>query len=99
MLTLTAHARQRMVQRNVSRSEVSSILGWGFITHCAGTVQIHLRRKDVPMYLQSNDRLMRLVGVTLVLDRDESTLITLWRNRKNGLRHIRRKPRYGLTIK
>ena len=91
MLNFTAHAQQRMVQRNVSIDDIQFILGLGFTTHCAGAVHIHLREKDVPRSLRHNDHLTRLIGVTLVLNRHTDMLITVWRNRKRGLRHIRRK--------
>ncbi|MGB1253253.1 MAG: hypothetical protein ACPG8W_21755 [Candidatus Promineifilaceae bacterium] len=89
MLNLSAHAHQRMAQRNVSISDVQFILGLGFITHGSGAIHIHLREKDVPHHLRHNDRLTRLIGVTLVLSQQADMLITVWRNRKQGLRHIR----------
>lgn len=94
MINLTAHAHQRMAQRNVSISDIQFILDAGSLLRCAGAVHIHLRHKDVPANLRRDDRVTRLVGVTLVLDRTASTLITVWRNRKRGLRHIQRKTRY-----
>ena len=76
-MNLTAHAHQRMVQRNVSLDDVQFILAWGSMTHCAGAKHIHLRETDVPHSLRKQDQLTRLIGVTLVCDKQTRTLITV----------------------
>lgn len=92
-LTLTKHAQQRMAQRNLSPDDVDFILSHGRPNHCAGVVQIHLRHKDVPAATAKQTKYTRLVGSTVVLSRDQTAVITVWRNRTQGLRHIRCKPR------
>jgi hypothetical protein len=92
---ITNHARLRMAQRNVSLAQLSFILEHGQEVHCAGAVLITLRRKDIPEELQTQNEFTRLEGVTVVLSREESVVMTVWRNRRQGLRHIRDKPRYS----
>lgn len=94
-LIITDHARQRMAQRNVSKQQLSFILEHGQETHCAGARLVYLRRKDIPESCRRVDKFARLEGVTVVLSSDSPTVMTLWRNRRHGLRHIRRKPRYS----
>jgi hypothetical protein len=94
-LPITDHARLRMAQRNVSFDQLSFILEHGQEVHGAGAILITLRRKDIPLELQMEDEFARLEGVTVVLSREESVILTIWRNRRQGLRHIRDKPRYS----
>lgn len=94
-LIFTNHAQRRMAQRNVSKQQVSFILEHGEETHCAGARFVHLRRKDIPKPLVKVDAFARLEGVTVVLSSEGQTILTLWRNRRQGSRHIRRKPRYS----
>ena len=56
---------------------------------------IYLRRKDLPLEVRRDERLRELVGTVLVLDRGQTHILTLYRNRQQGLRHIKRKPRAG----
>ncbi len=94
MIKFTAHAHQRMAQRNMSASDVRFILDFGSILRRAGAVHVHLRQKDIPANMRHRDQLTRLIGATLVLDRTASIVVTVWRNRKHGLRHVRHKTRY-----
>ncbi|HIP73707.1 MAG TPA: DUF4258 domain-containing protein [Anaerolineae bacterium] len=94
-LVITDHARQRMARRNVSKQQLSFILEHGEETHCAGARLVHLRRKDIPEPLRRVDKFARLEGVTVVLSSDSPTVMTVWRNRRHGLRRIRHKPRYS----
>jgi hypothetical protein len=92
--TLTDHARWRMAQRNVTAGDILYILRHGYHIHRAGAVLVHLRRKDMPLRERANDQISRLEGVTIVLNRATTIVLTVWRNRKAGLCHIRRKSRY-----
>lgn len=94
-LPLTHHARLRMAQRNVSPAQLSFILEHGQEAHCAGAILVTLRRKDIPAELQKQNEFACLEGVTVVLSREEPVVMTVWRNRRQGLRHIRDKPRYN----
>lgn len=91
----TDHARKRMAQRNVSEADILFILQHGHETHCAGTIMVACRHKDIPEERLIQDQFRRLDGVSVVMNRVEPVVITVWRNRKQGSRHIRRKPRNG----
>jgi hypothetical protein len=90
---LTDHARQRMAQRNLRRKDVAYIMGYGRTFHRAGAVFVHLRRKDIPVKDRYDPAITRLEGATIVLSDTESVIMTVWRNRDQGLRQIRRKRR------
>lgn len=90
---LSAHARKRMAQRNLCRRDIAFILIHGTRFHRAGAIFVHLRRKDIPATHRSLNAYSRLEGTTVVLSRDEPTIMTLWRNRQRGLRHIQQKYR------
>ncbi len=94
-MNMTNHARLRMAQRNISERQLSFIMEHGKEIHCAGARLVHLRRKDIPRQLRKIDEIRRLEGVTVVLSRESSTIMTVWRNRRRGLQHIRHKPRYS----
>lgn len=91
----TNHAQKRMAQRNVSEKQVSFILDHGYTVHRAGAVLVSLRGKDIPKTLRANDQFARLEGVTVVLSRENPIVLTVWRNRRQGLQHIRHKPRFS----
>ena len=93
-IEISSHARRRMAQRNVSVRQISFILGYGHAAHCAGAILVTLRHKDIPSELRARDEFARLEGVTVVLSRAAPVVQTVWRNRRNGLRRIRHKPRY-----
>ena len=88
-IIFTDHAQQRMAQRNVSAIQISFILEHGEETHCAGARLVHLRRKDIPKPIRKVDRFAQLEGVTVVMSITEPVIMTVWRNRRHGLRRIR----------
>jgi len=88
---LTDHARQRMAQRNMSCKDVGYIMDYGQVLHRSGAVFIHLGHKDIPTEDRGDPAIARLEGATVVLGDSESVVLTVWRNREQGLRHIRRK--------
>jgi len=95
-LLLTNHARKRMAQRNLTLEQISYIMRYGQQTHCAGAILLTLRRKDIPETLLKDDTIACLEGTTAVFSREEPLLLTVWRNRQNGMRHIKRKPPYAV---
>lgn len=38
-----------------------------------------------------HDAMSRLIGTAVIVNKDHSTIITIWRNRQHGVRNIRRK--------
>lgn len=93
-LEITRHAQQRMAQRNVSLPDIFYVLQHGTRFYCAGTVQVHLRKIDVPYRDRKCQELSRLEGATVVLSRCNASVLTVWRNRQSGVHHIRKKTAY-----
>ncbi|MGB0385544.1 MAG: DUF4258 domain-containing protein [Ardenticatenaceae bacterium] len=91
----TDHAEQRMAQRNLSLEDVLFVLKYGKCYHRAGAMFFYLRGKDIPKMERKNKRLSQLEGSTVILSRDAPAILTVYRNRENGLRHIKRKAKYS----
>ena len=91
----TRHARRRMAQRNLSASDVAFALQYGQIFHRAGAILCHLRRQDIPGLLRAEARYAQLEGTTVVLSREDASVLTVYRNRRCGLKRIKQKPRHS----
>ena len=89
--TPSQHAWLRMSQRNLSLTDVDFVLRHGQLHHRAGAVIVFLRDKDIPKNKRCHDHYIRLRGAVVVLSRDEPQIITVYRNREKGLKHINRK--------
>ena len=95
MFEFNLHSSQRAAQRNVGEQDIDYVVRYGQRFHRAGAVFYFLRQCDIPANDQALDTVARLAGTAVVLSKDESTLITIWRNRRSGLKHIRQKPLRG----
>jgi hypothetical protein len=94
-LAPTWHAQQRMAQRNLSAAEIEYVLLYGQSWHKAGAIIVYLRRKDLPSSDQLDQRWQQLIGTTVVMSTiSERVVLTAYRNRRSGLRQIKRKPDY-----
>ena len=91
----TDHAEQRMAQRNLSLNDVLFVLKHGKCFHRAGAMFFYLRGKDIPKRKQKDKKISKLEGATVILSRDAPAILTVYRNRDNGLRHIKRKAKYS----
>lgn len=94
MFTFSDHAQYRAAQRNLPTQAVDYILEHGRVFHRAGVLFYYLRSCDIPRSDQRNEQINRLAGTAIVFSKDRQTIITIWRNGKNGLKHIKRKSRY-----
>jgi len=94
MIQHTLHSAFRSAQRGLSDDEIEYVLQFGSQYHCGGALIYYLRRQDVPHTDQRIDWVMCLVGTALVVSSDGDTLLTVWRNRRNGLKLIRKKPQF-----
>ncbi|MCB8944808.1 MAG: DUF4258 domain-containing protein [Ardenticatenaceae bacterium] len=90
---ITPHASRRMAQRNVSAEDVDFILRYGQKLHRAGAIIFFLRQRDIPPDKQADKSCSRLEGTAVVTNRHFSRILTVYRNRQSGLRHIKQKPR------
>ena len=91
----TLHAKRRMAQRNLSLADIHFVLQHGQRHHRAGAIFFFLRGRDILKDRQMNQEYSRLEGTVVVLSRERSRILTVYRNRKGGLQHIKQKPRYG----
>lgn len=94
MLQYTQHAATRSAQRGLSDDEIEYVYQFASRYHRGGALIYYLRREDVPPPDRRRDYASRLVGTALVCDPDSFVLLTAWRNRRSGLKHIRRKEEY-----
>ena len=92
---LTNHARRRMAQRNLGCKDIEYIMAQGRTIHRSGAVFVHLCLKDIPAEDQADATIARLEGATIVLDNTETVILTVWRNRNQGSRHIGHKREYN----
>ena len=96
MLRHSQHSAMRAAQRGLSDDEIEYLYQFASRYHRAGATIYYLRRRDVPPPDRRRDFAARLVGTALICDPDSFVLVTAWRNRHGGLKHIRKKPGYRL---
>lgn len=87
----TQHSAIRSAQRGLTEEEIEYVYQFASRFHGGGATIYYLRRHDVPESDQRWDFAMRLVGTALVVALDGRTLVTTWRNRRSGLKQIRKK--------
>ena len=97
MVNFSKHALVRMSQNAIAQEEIHYVITHGQRFHRAGAVFFYLRKRDIPDWDRLDDRWMRLAGTAVILTKDRRLVITMWRSRNRGLRHIKRKTRYELT--
>jgi hypothetical protein len=83
----TDHSAFRSAQRGLTDEEIEYVYQFSSRFHQGGAMICFLRQRDLPA---AN----HLVGTALVLDKEGKTLITVWRNRRSGMKIIRKKTRY-----
>lgn len=91
----SAHVSWRMAQRNLNCKDVDYIMRYGHSIHRAGALFIVLRGKDIPGQDRGDAARARLEGSVVVADPDSGSLITVYRNRREGPQSVRRKRRQG----
>lgn len=94
-LKLSNHANKRAAQRCLWLEDLNYVEEYGQEIHKAGVVFYFLRACDLPHTDRTMPGLNRLAGTAVVVGKDGETVITTWRNRRNGLRRIKRKMNYG----
>ena len=96
MLRHSQHSAIRAAQRGLSDDEIEYVYQFASRYHRAGATIYYLRRRDLPSTDRCRDFAARLVGTALICDQDSFTLVTTWRDRHSGLKHIRKKEAYRL---
>jgi hypothetical protein len=94
MFQHTNHSALRSAQRGLSDEAIEYVLQFSSRYHQGGALICYLRREDLPPADRSWDWANHLVGTALVFDRYGRALITVWRNRRSGLKNIRKKHPY-----
>jgi hypothetical protein len=89
---MSEHSDVRASQRSLTEEEIDYILYFGKRHFCQGALLYYLRFKDLPVSDRRRDTFTHLVGSCVVLSADRRTVITVWRNRKNGMKLLRKKP-------
>lgn len=94
--SVSAHAFERLAQRNLSAEDVRYVFVHGRRYHAGKALFVHLGRRDIPEDDLRESRWRRLEGTILVLDSSTGEhLTTAYRNRRSGSRDIKRKPKRG----
>ncbi len=96
MLQMSDHSEVRAAQRSLRPEELEYVLHFGKRYYCEGARVYYLRRKDLHPADRRSGAIARLVGTAVVIAWDSQTVITVWRNRKGGLKFLRsRRERCG----
>ena len=94
--TISSHALHRLAQRNLSPTDIEYVLDHGRHIRNAKALFIYLARRDIPVADRSRSECTRLEGTVLVLDPWTGRhLTTAYRNRRTGIRDIKRKAKYA----
>lgn len=93
MFQHTSHSASRSAHRGLSDDDIEYVLYHGTRYYRDGACIYFLRQRDLPPSDRRFAWASALVGTALVLSADDTrSLITAWRNRRNGLKNIRHKP-------
>ena len=90
---LSDHALTRMAQRNLSAEDIEYVIQFGCPVRSGGALHYFLRHEDIPQ--ADRKSVQRLEGTTVLMDRGEQYIITVYRNRR-GLKEIRQKVKWEI---
>jgi len=88
------HIDLRACQRNFSMNDLEFIIRYGHRIRRTGVIYCQMRRKDMPQDIPPNDPRQRLIGSTVILDKDARAVITAYRN-PEAFKRDRRKAKYA----
>ncbi len=92
MFAMNDHSILRSAQRNLSQEEIEYVLLFGKRYHRYGAIIYYLRNRDLPEGDSWRAWCQQLVGTAVVMSKDSEMVITVWRNRRTGLKRILRNP-------
>ena len=78
---MTPHAELRAQQRAISREAISFTIQHGKRSRHRGAIFYYLGKRFTPKEFQKDARVRRWEGTTIIVSNDESTIITVYRNR------------------
>lgn len=93
--TLTYHAAERCAQRNLSHDDIQYVIQYGRRVYNAGTCEFFLGKQDIPRSDRTQQRITQLEGTVVQVDIKAGVILTVYRNRENGLKDHRRKSKYN----
>jgi hypothetical protein len=96
-MVFSRKAQQRMAQWNLSSSDIAYVIAYGCFFNAPTVMICFLRRCDIPLSDLANGRQAQLEGTAVVLNKDGSIVITVWRDRGSGLQQLRRKQDFKFT--
>lgn len=97
--SVSNHASQRLAQRNLSPRDIEYVLSHGRQIRNGKALFVCLGRRDIPADDLRYSSITRLEGTVLVLDPfTGSHLTTAYRNRRSGIRDVKRKHKRSLPI-
>jgi len=91
MIPYTDHSAWRAARRGLTDEEIEYVHYYGSRFRGDGALIYFLRKHDLPPTDRRIDWVNNLIGTALVFSKDGNTLITVWRNRRSGLKVIRKK--------
>ena len=91
---MTIHATKRAAQRNLSGADFDHALRHGTKCHKSGACFYFLTGRDILPENRKEVRIARLEDTILILDPDRDAIVTIYRNRENGLKAIQHKRDY-----
>ena len=89
------HATVRAKQRSISNDTIEYVLYFGSVFHKAGALIYFLRDSDIPACDRANPTIAKMAGTAVVLAPKDRSVITVWKDRENGLRNIKRMPNFS----
>ena len=97
-IACSAHAIQRMAQRNLTYSEIEYVCHYGQRLHRAGVVHYYLGKRDIPAPDRRDARIQKLEGTTVLMGGEHlDEVVTVYRN-KNGTKNLRSKAKFNRRI-
>ncbi len=98
-LRLTQHARVRMGQRGITREAIRFALQHGKCLNRLNKAYYYVRDKDVEAARSRGFSVPHCRGLTVIIA--DNMVITAYKDRKSGLRKVKRKPRqlYGHGVR
>ena len=98
--SVSTHATRRLAQRNLTYLDIEYVLSHGRRIRNGKALFICLGRRDIPTDDLRESRWARLEGTVLVLDPlTGSHLTTAYRNRRYGIRDVKRKHKRALPTR
>ena len=99
LASISGHALVRLAQRNLSPSVIDYVFEHGRRVRNGKAVFVHLGKRDIPADDRRLTRFSRLEGTVLVLDAYSGChLTTAYRNRRTGIRDIKRKLKRSIAM-